>query len=112
MTEAEPSPKDQELGKQFLEQFSKDRPVLADIVLATESDSPVTKKLAILAVKAMGDLSFLTPILSARRPQRPAERDSRASRLLSPRVPWPENSHAQACWRSSATRPVWSSRNC
>ena len=64
MTEAEPSPKDRKLGEQFLEQFSKDRPVLTDTVLATESDSPVTKKLAIFAVKALGDLSFLTPILS------------------------------------------------
>ena len=64
MTEAEPSLKDRKLGEQFLEQFSKDRPVLTDTVLATESDSPVTKKLAIFAVKALGDLSFLTPILS------------------------------------------------
>jgi len=64
MTETEQSLKDQKLGEQFLEQFSKDRPLLADTVLAIDSDSPVTKKLAILAVKALGDLSFLTPILS------------------------------------------------
>jgi len=64
VTETEQSQKDQKLGEQFLAQFSKDRPLLADTVLATESDSPVTKKLAILAVKALGDLSFLTPILS------------------------------------------------
>ncbi len=105
MTEAEPSPKSQELGKQFLEQFSKDRPVLADIVLATESDSPVTKKLAILAVKAMGDLSFLTPILSH------GDRSARQSAIAalapsSPGEPWPESSYAQACLKSSATRPV------
>ena len=64
LSEAEPSPKDKKLGEQFLEQFSKDRSVLADTVLATESESPVTKKMAIQAVKALGDLSFLTPILS------------------------------------------------
>src|SRR5271157_2564440 len=64
MTAAEQSVKDQKLGEQFLEQFSKDRPVLADTVQATEIDSPVTKKLAILAVKALGDLSLVTPILS------------------------------------------------
>ena len=64
MTEAEPSLKDRKPGEQLLEQFSKDRPVLTDTVLATESDSPVTKKLAIFAVKALGDLSFLTPILT------------------------------------------------
>jgi hypothetical protein len=64
MTEAEPSLKDQKLGEQFLKQFSAGRPVLADIVAATEEESPVTKKLAIFAVKALGDLSLLTPILS------------------------------------------------
>jgi hypothetical protein len=64
MTETEQSLKDQKLGEQFLEQFSKDRSVMEDTVLATENESPVTKKLAILAVKALGDLSFVTPILS------------------------------------------------
>ncbi|MGO8900287.1 MAG: hypothetical protein ACLQU5_18325, partial [Isosphaeraceae bacterium] len=64
MTEAEPALKDRKLGEQFLEQFSKDRPVMEDTVQATESESPVTKKLAIFAVKALGDFSFLTPILS------------------------------------------------
>ena len=85
MTEAEPSLKDRKLGEQFLEQFSKDRPVLTDTVLATESDSPVTKKLAIFAVKALGDLSFLTPILSrAGDRQRPPEHSRGA-----PRIPLP-----------------------
>jgi hypothetical protein len=64
VTEAEQSLKDKKLGEQLLEQFSKDRPLLADTVQATESDSPVTKKLAIFAVKALGDLSLVTPILS------------------------------------------------
>ena len=83
MTEAEPSLKDRKLGEQLLEQFSKDRPVLTDTVLATESDSPVTKKLAIFAVKALGDLSFLTPILSrAGDRQRPPEHSRGAPRLL------------------------------
>ena len=63
MTETEQSLKDQKLGEQFLEQFSKDRSVMEDTVLATESESPVTKKLAILAVKALGDLSYVTPLL-------------------------------------------------
>lgn len=67
-------PKDQKLGEQFLALFSKDRPVLADIVAATENESPVMKKLAISAVKALGDLSLLTPILS-----RPGDADARQS---------------------------------
>jgi hypothetical protein len=64
LSETELSLKDQKIGEQFLKQFSAGRPVLADIVAATEDDSPVTKKLAIYAVKALGDLSLLTPILS------------------------------------------------
>ena len=64
LTETDQSLKDQKLGEQFLEKFSKDHSVMEDIVLATESESPVTKKLAILAVKALGDLSFVTPILT------------------------------------------------
>ena len=81
MTEPEPSFKDQKLGEQFLDQFSKDRPVLADTVLATESESPVTKKLAIHAVKALGDLSFLTPILS-----RAGDRSARQSTIATLRT--------------------------
>jgi hypothetical protein len=76
MTETEPSPKDQKLGEEFLKQFSADRPVLSDIVVATESESPVMKKLAIYAVKALGDLSFLFPILS-----RPNDPDARQSTI-------------------------------
>ena len=78
-TETEQPLKDQKLGEQFLEQFSKDRSVMEDTVLATESESPVTKKLAILAVKALGDLSFVTPILS--RAGDPSARQSTAAAL-------------------------------
>jgi len=81
VTETEQSLKDQKLGEQFLEQFSKDRPLLADTVLATESDSPVVKKLAILAVKAMGDLSFVTPILT-----RAGDRSARQSTVAALRA--------------------------
>ncbi len=79
MTEAEPSPKERKLGEQFLQQFSPDRPVLADLVVATESESPVTKKLAIFAIKAIGDLSLLTPILT--RAGDPSARQSTAAAL-------------------------------
>ena len=79
VSESAPTPKDQQLGEQFLKQFSKDRPVLSDIVVATEDESPVTKKLAIFAVKALGDLSLLTPILS--RAGDPDARQSTAAAL-------------------------------
>ncbi len=74
VTENEPSAKEHKLAEQFLEQFSKDHSVIEDTVLATESDSPVTKKLAIFAVKALGDLSYVTPLLS-----RAKDRDARQS---------------------------------
>jgi hypothetical protein len=75
----EPSEKDQKLGDAFAQQFSRDGHVLADIVSATENESPVTKKYAIQAVKALGDLSFLTPILS--RAKDPSARQSAAAAL-------------------------------
>ena len=71
--------KDQKLGEQFLQQFSPDRPILADMVAATENESPVTKKLAIFGVKAMGDFSLLTPILY--RPGDPSARQSTVAAL-------------------------------
>ena len=63
VTATETTLKDQKLGEQFLQQFSPDRPILADMVAATEHESPVIKKMAIFGVKAMQDLSLLTPIL-------------------------------------------------
>jgi hypothetical protein len=79
VNESGPSPKDQQLGEQFLKEFSPDRPALADIVEAIEDESPVTKKLAIQALKALGDLSLLTPILS--RQGDPDARQSTAAAL-------------------------------
>ena len=64
LTQPQPSIKDSQLGQEFAKQFSAGRPILADLVVATESDSEVTKKLAVFGLKALGDLSLLTPILS------------------------------------------------
>jgi hypothetical protein len=63
MTETEPSPKDQKLGEQFFAKFAADRPIIADIVMLTEDESAVVRKFAIQGLKAMGDLSYLMPIL-------------------------------------------------
>jgi hypothetical protein len=79
LTATEPSEKDQKLGEAFARQFSRDGHVLADIVSATENESPVTKKFAVQGVKALGDLSFLTPILS--RAKDPSARESAAAAL-------------------------------
>lgn len=63
LTEAEPSNRELKLRDEFLHSFSADRPVLADIVAATEDEREEMKRLSIAAVRALGDLSLLTPIL-------------------------------------------------
>ena len=44
--------------------FHPDRPVLAEIVVASEDESPDIKRLSILALKSLGDMSLLMPMLS------------------------------------------------
>ena len=90
--ETEQSPKDQKLAEQFLEQFSKDRSVMEDTVLAIDNESPVTKKLAIMAVKALGDLSYVTPTLSRAGDRRRESEHSGGS----PRIPLPGATGRQA----------------
>ena len=79
MTEAEPSDKERKIGEQFLQQVSPDRPVLTELVGVIDSDSPVNKKLAIFAIKALGDLTYLTPILT--RADDPSARQSTIAAL-------------------------------
>jgi hypothetical protein len=81
MTETEPSEKDQKLGEAFAQQFTPDQPVSKEMVVAMDSDSPVTRKLAVFGLKALGDLSFLTPILD--RKKDPLSRQSAAAALRS-----------------------------
>ncbi|APW64013.1 hypothetical protein [Paludisphaera borealis] len=61
--EPERSPEATELRTRFRKEFSIDRPVLADLVSATENENAEIKTLAIAALRALGDLSLLTPIL-------------------------------------------------
>jgi hypothetical protein len=81
MTETEPSEKDQKLGEAFAQQFAPDQPVSKEMVVAMDSESPVTRKLAIFGLKALGDLSFLTPILD--RKKDPVSRQNAAAALRS-----------------------------
>ncbi len=62
--QAEPSPFELQVRDQFLKMFHPGRPVLAEIVGAIEDEHAETKQLAISALKALGDLSLLMPILS------------------------------------------------
>lgn len=72
--EPDRSPETADLRARFLKEFSVDRPVLADLVSATESQSAEIKSLAISGLRALGDLSLLTPILD--RPSDPVARQA------------------------------------
>jgi hypothetical protein len=62
--QAEPSPYELEVRKQFLTLFHPDRNILTEIVGAIDDPRPEMKQLAISALKALGDLSYLRPLLS------------------------------------------------
>jgi hypothetical protein len=63
-TDPEPSPHELQLRDQFARLFHPDRPILAEIVVASEDDNPEIKRLSILALKSLGDMSLLMPMLS------------------------------------------------
>jgi hypothetical protein len=65
-TEAEPSAHELQLRDQFARMFHPGQPVLREIVAATEDNSADIKRLSISALKSLGDLSFLMPLLSRR----------------------------------------------
>ena len=65
-TEVESSPRDVQLREQFLRMFHPGRPVLTEIVAASEDDNTNIKRMSILALKSLGDLSLLMPMLSRR----------------------------------------------
>ena len=75
----QPSEEEAALIETYLNQFSDDRPVLADIASATDSDDLEIKTLAISGLRALGDLSFLTPILD--RPDDPEARQATIAAL-------------------------------
>lgn len=54
------------LREKYLKEFATERPVLADVVAATESTDADVKKMAISALRGLGDLSLLTPVLDRR----------------------------------------------
>lgn len=63
-TDAEPSPREVQIREQFLRMFHPGRPILTEIVAASEDDNADIKRLSILALKSLGDLSLLMPMLS------------------------------------------------
>jgi hypothetical protein len=63
-TEMEPSPHELQLRDRFIRVFHPGRPVLTEIVAASEDDDADVRQLSILALKSLGDLSLLMPTLS------------------------------------------------
>jgi hypothetical protein len=63
-TEIEPAPGELQVRDQFVRMFHPGRPVLTEIVAASEDDNTEIKQLSIRALKALGDVSLLMPMLS------------------------------------------------
>src|ERR1039458_8507566 len=63
-SEAGPSPRELQARDQFARVFHPGRPVLTEIVAASEDQNADIKQLAILAIKSMGDMTYLMPLLS------------------------------------------------
>jgi hypothetical protein len=60
----EPSPRELQIRDQFARAFHPNRPILADIVVASEDDNPEIKRLSTVALKSLGEMSLLFPMLS------------------------------------------------
>jgi hypothetical protein len=63
-SETEPSPHELQIRDQFLRMFHPGRPILTEVVAASEDESADIKRLSIVALKSLGDPSLLIPILS------------------------------------------------
>ncbi len=72
LSQPDPSPYELQLKEQFIKMFHPGRPLLTEIVGALDDDRPEIKQLAVEALGAMGDLSYLMPTLS--RPNDPVAR--------------------------------------
>jgi hypothetical protein len=62
--ESEPSPHELQVREQFLRMFHPGQHMLTEAVQAVEDESAEIKRLSVLALKSLGDLSLLMPILS------------------------------------------------
>ena len=62
--EASPSPDEVKARDQFAKVFHAGRPILTEVVAAVEDQNVDTKQLSILALKSMGEMSYLVPLLA------------------------------------------------
>jgi hypothetical protein len=66
VTEREPSTFDQKVGEQFLKYFQSRREVISSLVEASEDPQKDVCRRAIQALRAVGDISFIVPLLNRR----------------------------------------------
>ncbi len=87
--DASPSPFDEQVGGQFLEFFRADRPIVSNLVEALDDDQKDVRRLAIVALGALGDLSMIVPVLS--KEQDPSSRRAAATVLRDHQAHGPES---------------------
>jgi hypothetical protein len=63
-SQSEPAARDIQARDRFTKVLHSGRPVLTEIVAATEDQDADIKQLSMLALKSMGDMSYLLPLLS------------------------------------------------
>jgi hypothetical protein len=64
VTDPKPSPFDQKVGEQFAGQIHPGQPIIRELVTAIEDPQTDVRRLAIHALRAVGDISFVVPLLS------------------------------------------------
>jgi hypothetical protein len=64
VTDPKPSPFDQKVGEQFASQIHPGQPIIRELVTAIEDPQTDVRRLAIHALRAVGDISFVVPLLS------------------------------------------------
>ncbi|MGE3817926.1 MAG: hypothetical protein AB7I30_00680 [Isosphaeraceae bacterium] len=91
VTETEPSAFDQSTGGQFITFLREDRPLVSGLVEASEAEEKEVCRLAISALRAVGDVSYIAPLLNAENdPNAPTKRKAAIAVLRSYLAEGPE----------------------
>ncbi len=64
VTESMPTTFEKQIGATFLQYMRPNRPVITNIVEAHDDETPDVRRLSLRALRAVGDLSFITPDLN------------------------------------------------
>jgi hypothetical protein len=64
VTDPKPSPFDQKVGEQFASQIHPGQRIIRELVTAIEDPQADVRRLSVYALRAVGDISFVVPLLS------------------------------------------------